>query len=343
MFNFPSAPNVGQKFSPGAGLPVYGWDGTKWTTFTPDLASNVAPSDANPPMDSVASAGSSGSYARGDHRHPVDTSRAGIDSVTFTGTLTAAFVNATNVNVGGKLTSTAKQHLFGWARGNLATGAVVRADANILLYDHGEGSWAGVATDPNGYMWFRTGYSPSVAPIFYVQNEQTVVFRDSPRAPTPGAGDNSTRLATTAYVMGRAATGFPLAGGTITGNLTIANPDLWVHNGGNYGVLYLGNLGSRYLQWDGATYNLSGAHAYAGQGRLYGNGDFGGAMPYNNARLAYVGEITLAPGGGLNEPYGGSARTGATGFIGGGGGGNWRQRYRQFQYYTNGWFAIGYA
>ena len=23
-------------------------------------------------------------------------------------------------------------------------------------------------------------------------------------------------------------------------------------------------------------------------GRLYGTGDFGGAMPYNNARLAYI-------------------------------------------------------
>ena len=44
-------------------------------------------------------------------------------------------------------------------------------------------------------------------------------FTGSPTAPTQGAGDNSTKLATTAYV----ASYLPLAGGTLSGNLTISN------------------------------------------------------------------------------------------------------------------------
>lgn len=43
------------------------------------------PSDANPQMDGTASAGSSALYARGDHRHPSDTSKASKSSTTSAG------------------------------------------------------------------------------------------------------------------------------------------------------------------------------------------------------------------------------------------------------------------
>ena len=46
-------------------------------------------SNSNPLMDGSVSVGTSSAYARGDHRHPRDTSRAPIASPSFTGTPTA--------------------------------------------------------------------------------------------------------------------------------------------------------------------------------------------------------------------------------------------------------------
>jgi hypothetical protein len=347
MLNFPDAPSVGQKFSPGAGLPIYGWDGIKWITFTPELASKVAPSNSNPVMDGVAGAGSANAYARGDHVHPTDTTRAPINNAAFTGTLTASFLTVLgNVSIVGRLISTAKGHQFGGARGTSAGGGVLPSDANIKFYDHSgaNGSWSGIGSDGSGHVWVRTGYSGNPVPVFFVLNDQTMYFRESPVLLTPGAGDNSTKVATTAFVMARKPTNmYPLdSSATVTGNVNIANADLWIHRNDTYGVLYLGNTGSRYLIYDTANYSFSGAHVFAANGRLYGTGDWGSA-PYNNARLAYIGDVNINYQGGLQEPYGGSARTGGTGPTGGGGGNSWTLRFRQFQYYTTSWFAIGYA
>lgn len=47
-------------------------------------------------------------------------------------------------------------------------------------------------------------------------------FSGSPTAPTPGVGDNSTKIATTAFVTTKIGQGYlPLTGGTISGNLTV--------------------------------------------------------------------------------------------------------------------------
>ena len=46
----------------------------------------VAPSALIPAMDGTATAGQNDTYARGDHVHPTDTSRAALNSPTFTGT-----------------------------------------------------------------------------------------------------------------------------------------------------------------------------------------------------------------------------------------------------------------
>jgi hypothetical protein len=67
----PEAPNDGQQ---------YGRQSSGWT-----LVTGGAPSNANPVMDSVAAPGVSALFARGDHVHPSDTSRAPLASPTFTG------------------------------------------------------------------------------------------------------------------------------------------------------------------------------------------------------------------------------------------------------------------
>jgi hypothetical protein len=70
--DFPASPTVGQKYpSPAvSGVPVYSWDGEKWTTLGGAIGSTGA-SDAIPAPDTTAgAAGSSTLWSRGDHSHP---------------------------------------------------------------------------------------------------------------------------------------------------------------------------------------------------------------------------------------------------------------------------------
>lgn len=66
-----------------------------------DIPEGAAASTTAPLMDGTASAGSSNAFARGDHVHPVDSTRAPLDSPALTGTPTAptaaAGTNSTQV------------------------------------------------------------------------------------------------------------------------------------------------------------------------------------------------------------------------------------------------------
>jgi hypothetical protein len=77
--DFPSSPTVGQKYPqpPVSGQPVYTWDGEKWTTYGGALATGGSPATALPLIDATpAVVGTATKYAREDHVHPTDTSRA---------------------------------------------------------------------------------------------------------------------------------------------------------------------------------------------------------------------------------------------------------------------------
>lgn len=56
----------------------------------------VPPSTTTPLMDGTAAVGSSTSYARGDHRHPSDTSKADLFGANFTGPISASTVTGNN-------------------------------------------------------------------------------------------------------------------------------------------------------------------------------------------------------------------------------------------------------
>jgi hypothetical protein len=79
-FNFPNTPTVGTVYPTTP--PNYKWDGEKWI---PNPIAGGSASNANPIMDSVAAPGTSINYTREDHVHPSDTSRAPLNSPTFTG------------------------------------------------------------------------------------------------------------------------------------------------------------------------------------------------------------------------------------------------------------------
>jgi hypothetical protein len=83
--DFPSAPTVGQKYPqpPVSGMPVYTWDGEKWTTIGGTLDTGGA-GTALPLVNATpALVGSSTKYAREDHVHPTDLSRAVFDALAY--------------------------------------------------------------------------------------------------------------------------------------------------------------------------------------------------------------------------------------------------------------------
>lgn len=136
-------------------------------------------------------------------------SEAPLDGFTY-GRVSANWSRALNLAGGtltGALTGTTatfpgKPNQLGTASGTSSVGAVAQADANIVLYNAGATNWAGIGTDTAGSMWFKTGIAGTPAPAMWIHGtNRTVNFDLSPFAPTPTAGDNSTKLATTAFVQ----------------------------------------------------------------------------------------------------------------------------------------------
>jgi hypothetical protein len=83
--DFPTSPANGDKYPVPAvaGLPVYTWDGEKWTTVGGSVISGT-PSNALPLMDNTpAVAGAATNYTREDHVHPVDTKAVRSDVATL--------------------------------------------------------------------------------------------------------------------------------------------------------------------------------------------------------------------------------------------------------------------
>jgi hypothetical protein len=66
---------------------------TEFVALSISASGGVLPSNAVPLMDGIAGAGASALYARGDHVHPVDISRAPLSSPALTGTPTAPTAN----------------------------------------------------------------------------------------------------------------------------------------------------------------------------------------------------------------------------------------------------------
>lgn len=113
-------------------------------------------------------------------------------------------------------------------------------------------------------------------------------FTGNPTAPTPAPGDNDTSIATTAFVNTKAGNYLPLAGGTLTGNLTISSAGALVLqsttpstspttgaltvaggvgvNGDTYvqGSIYSGDVISAASYLNGTVLRLSGSQVMTG-------------------------------------------------------------------------------
>lgn len=170
-------------------------------------------SDATPLVDGTASPGTLRTMARGDHRHPTDTSRAAVNSPTFTGD-----PKAPTPSDGDNDTS-------------IATTAFVMREANKKV-NSASGAFTGTPTAPTAAAGTNT---TQIATTAFVKNAVDTLgttvntkaptasptFTGDPKAPTPADNDNDTSIATTAYVM-REANKKQVKKVTTTATLTVA-------------------------------------------------------------------------------------------------------------------------
>jgi hypothetical protein len=154
---------------------------------------------ATPVVDGTGSAGASTRYSRQDHVHPTDSSRAPLNSPAFTGNPEAPTPslgdNSTSLATTAYVDDTFASGVVSW---NSRSGAVVPASGDYAVAD-------------------VTGAAPLASPN----------FTGTPQAPTPTGGDNSGKIATTAYVQAElgsylttasaASTYAPLASPALTG------------------------------------------------------------------------------------------------------------------------------
>ncbi len=114
-------------------------------------ASTVSPSSTVPEMDGTAAAGSSTAYARGDHRHPTDTTRASASDLSAHTSDTTAHVTAAERSTWNAKAST-----------DTAT-----QSANGLMSSADKTKLAGIGEKANGYYTTETVDGDEVLTLVY--------------------------------------------------------------------------------------------------------------------------------------------------------------------------------
>jgi hypothetical protein len=312
-------------------VPVYTWDGEKWTTVSGPAGSGASPENTLPLMNGTANAGVAYTYSRGDHIHPTDTTRvpeaptdgkiygrmsgawtqvsttAGGTSFTPVGQVAATNVQAAIAEVDSEKVAKA---------GDIMTGSLTIAGGDLRSYRAGGATGVLYLSSSGSYYlyWDGTRYSLPAAPL---------------GIGTPATGTDAARVdwVDSGYL--------PRSGGTITGALTV-NGELVAAAG--Y-LRFTTSGGPGYIQFNGG-----GSYALGGGGTIYHTGNLnpnGGAV--TSFRLAYLADPTANTNdGGLNEPYGGGVITGWRWQSGGLGIVTFR--YRQAQILVNGgWAGVAYA
>jgi hypothetical protein len=319
MLNFPNAPTVGQVFGsytwdgekwvqtisantlaplaspvftgdPQAPTPSPGDSDTSVAT-TSFVAAAIAANGAPPPpatvaplMDGAAAVGATTKYAREDHIHPSDTSRASLASPALTGVPTAP-----TASVG---TSTTQLATTAFVSGAVtAAGSISEAPNDGQYYSRRNVAWAvspgGLTDAPNdGTLYGRQSVTwapiPIVAPatvaplmngtaavgtsIKYAREDHvhpadtsvfapiaSPVFTGDPKSVTPTAGDNDTSIATSAFVQNMIARAI-VPGGRLT--LTLGTPVMSSNVTNSSAIYYVSHTHGSVPVYDGTSWSL---------------------------------------------------------------------------------------
>jgi hypothetical protein len=238
------------------------------TAFVSTAITNAAvpaPSSTTPAMDGTGAAGSATAYARGDHVHPTDTSRAPLASPTFTGTPAAPTVTPATDN-STKLATTA----FVQSAVSAAGGITAQAPTTQRI------TATGAFT-----------YTPTSAAVKWIRVKMAASggggSSTSGAAAGGNAGDLTLSLASVLAITLQGGRGASSIGGGSGGVVTIGTlPTGWA-------ILFQASGGSGS---NGATY---GAFGMGGAG---GNNMFGGGGGGGGQSVGVVGVAGTGAGGG---------------------------------------------
>lgn len=205
-----------------------GW--SKTTVYTGNTGDIPQPSDADPLRDGAAAPGTSDDYARGDHRHPTDTSRAPVDNPVFNGPIVIDDYDVVEISATG-ITRGQQDYPFPDNSGQLATknetpflatyGLTHYNDIYTAIYagrqvfavygDYRyqlEASTPGrpfkfTRTDETGTIYYVTVGTNNVwsSGSVALAPKASPALTGTPTAPTAPEGTNTTQIATTAFVQ----------------------------------------------------------------------------------------------------------------------------------------------
>jgi hypothetical protein len=206
---------------------------------------------ANPLMNGAVSVGTSYRYSRQDHVHPIDTSRAPLDSPGLTGTPTSttpafgdnttripttAFVQAAlaATGIGYDAAAIPGGSTVSIDTATIPTGIYVVTSANTGTKPSGDTSGFLIVSratstvhqlyvdDTTARMWSRAYASSAWTAWREVAYTDSPALTGVPTAPTAAANTNSTQIATTAYADAIAALKANINNPAFTGNATVA-------------------------------------------------------------------------------------------------------------------------
>jgi hypothetical protein len=182
-------------------------------------------STTTPAMDGTATIGNGTTFARADHIHPTDTSRAPLASPTFTGT-PAAPTAAANTNTTQVATTAFVLGQASSTTPNMDGAAAVGTGTTFARADHvhptdtsraplASPTFTGTVTIPSGAS--IAGFAPLASPA----------LTGTPTAPTAAANTSTTQIATTAFVVGQQLLS-PVSVFTSVGSYTVSATDEYV-------------------------------------------------------------------------------------------------------------------
>jgi hypothetical protein len=243
---------------------------------------------STPFVNGSASVGSSLLYARQDHVHPTDSSRAAVASPSLTGVPTAptastgtntaqlattAFVTAAAATLGSGYLPLAGGTLSGSLYVvNSSPALILNNNVGGYIAIHGQigGStrWQVILSNGTAESGANAGSNFGIArfddsgsyldtPLFIARSTGVVSFVSSPTVPTPTTGDNTTKVSTTAFVQNIVASYLPLTGGTISGALAAgslsinnSNPTINLNKSASGGVIQLIGYTNAIPRWN---------------------------------------------------------------------------------------------
>ena len=186
-----------QAAASAAGVQTFNTRSGAVTLTNADVTGVLLPSSTNPLMNGTVAIGTSGTWARADHVHPIDTSRAPLASPTFTG-VPAGPTAAPGTNT------------TQFATTAFVTAADIAA-AGVTLFNTRSGAITLIAADVTA-----AGGALLASPA----------FTGTPTAPTATAGTSTTQLATTAFVQAAAAAAGVQTFNTRSGAVTLLLADV---------------------------------------------------------------------------------------------------------------------